>query len=277
VSPPPPPPPFVAQALGDQEFRAFSAWIYRESGIHLGEQKKALVAGRLASRLRHHGLQRFGDYYELLHSPLHAPERQIAVDLLTTNETYFFREPRHFDFLRDQIVPAHAGGKPLRVWSAACSSGEEPYSIALVLRSTLGDGPWDILASDLSSRVLERARTARYAMARASHIPPALLHAHCLKGTGRHEGVFAIAPEVAARVRFMQVNLNAPLPQLGEFELVFLRNVMIYFDAPTKQAVLDRVLACLRPGGHLLIGHSESLAGLRTGLKAVAPATYLKP
>lgn len=274
---PPPPPPLVPAGIGELEFRAFSAWIYREAGIHLGEQKKALVAGRLASRLRHHGLQRFGDYYELLHSPRQAPERQIAVDLLTTNETYFFREPRHFDFLRERIVPAHAGGKPLRVWSAACSSGEEPYSVALTLRSTLGERPWEILASDLSSRVLERARSARYAMARASHIPTALLHAHCLKGTGVHEGQFAIAPEVASRVRFMQVNLNGPLPHLGEFELILLRNVMIYFDAPTKQGVLDRVLACLRPGGHLMIGHSESLAGLRTGLQPVAPATFLKP
>ncbi|WBY00219.1 protein-glutamate O-methyltransferase CheR [Ramlibacter tataouinensis] len=275
MSPAPPPP--LAQAIGEQEFRAFSTWLHREAGIHLGEQKKALVAGRLASRLRHHGLQRFGEYYELLHSPRHAPERQIALDLLTTNETSFFREPRHFDFLRERIVPAHAGGKPLRVWSAACSSGEEPYSIALVLCSTLGDRPWEVLASDLSSRVLERARQARYPMARAGQIPTALLHAHCLKGTGRHEGQFAVAPEAASRVRFQQVNLNGPLPALGEFELILLRNVMIYFDASTKQAVLDRVLACLRPGGHLLIGHSESLAGLRTGLRPVAPAIYLKP
>ena len=264
--------------ITDGEFHDLRAWIHRQAGIHLSDQKKALVCGRLAPRMRHYQLSRFTDYFRLLQDGAHPGEPQVAVDLLTTNETHFFREPRHFEFMRDCLVPEHrASGKPLRVWSAACSSGEEPYSIAMTLASAMGGVPWDVLASDLSSRVLERARTAHYAMARARTIPPEHLLAWCLKGTGVHEGTFIVGPEVTSRVRFMQVNLNEALPRLGEFDLVFLRNVMIYFDSATKQQVVQRILSCLRPGGHLLIGHSESLTTLACGLKPLAPSIYRKP
>ena len=266
-----------AEAISDREFRDIRAWIYQRAGIHLSDQKKALVSGRLASRLRHYQLTHYGDYFHLLQTGLHPDEPQVAVDLLTTNETHFFREPRHFDFLRDQIVPLHPVRRPLRVWSAACSSGEEPYSIGMTLASALGDHPWDVLASDLSSRVLERARTGHYPMARAKTISRECLLAHCLKGTGRHEGTFLVAPHVASRVQFSQINLNEPLPRVGEFDVIFLRNVMIYFDPGTKQRVMDRVLACLRPGGHLMIGHSESLTSIDSAMKSVAPAIYRKP
>lgn len=268
----------AAPQITDGEFRDLRAWIYRQAGIHLSDQKKALVCGRLAPRMRHYRLARFADYFRLLQDGGHPGEPQVAVDLLTTNETHFFREPRHFDFVREQVVPAHrASGRPLRVWSAACSSGEEPYTIGMVLASSMGAVPWDVLASDLSTRVLERARTAHYPMARAKTIPREHLLAHCLKGTGAHDGTFIVGAEVTSRVRFMQVNLNESLPRLGEFDLVFLRNVMIYFDAPTKQQVVQRILSCLRPGGHLVIGHSESLATLACGLKPLAPSIYRKP
>lgn len=264
--------------ISDGEFRDLRAWIYRRAGINLSDQKKALVCGRLAPRMRHYRLTRFADYFHLLQNGAHPGEPQVAVDLLTTNETHFFREPRHFDFVRDHIVPEHrTSGRPLRVWSAACSSGEEPYSIAMTLARAMGGVPWDVLASDLSSRVLDRARRAHYPIARAGTIPREHLLAHCLRGTGAHEGTFIIDPEVAGRVRFMQVNLNEALPRLGEFDLVFLRNVMIYFDAPTKQQVVQRILACLRPGGHLVIGHAESLAMLSCSLRPVSPSIYRKP
>ena len=266
-----------APAISDREFQALRGWIYRQAGIHLSDAKKALVCGRLATRLRHHQLARYGDYFQLIEDGRHPEEAQMAVDLLTTNETHFFREPRHFDFLRDRVVPAHDARRPLRVWSAACSSGEEPYSIAMTLASSLPGRPWEVLASDLSTRVLERARHAHYPMARAKTIPPDWLRQHCLKGTGRHEGTFIVAPEVAGRVRFSRINLNEPLPDLGAFDVIFLRNVMIYFDGPTKQQVTQRVLSCLRPGGHLLIGHSESLTHVNGTMKAVAPAVYRKP
>lgn len=267
-----------APQISDGEFRDLRGWIHRQAGIHLSDQKKALVCGRLAPRMRHYQLARFADYFRLLQDSAHPGEPQVAVDLLTTNETHFFREPRHFDFLREQIVPGHrSSGKPLRVWSAACSSGEEPYSIAMTLASTMGGVPWEILASDLSTRVLERARTAHYPMARAKTIPREHLLAYCLKGTGAHEGTFIVGPEVTSHVRFMQVNLNEALPRVGEFDLVFLRNVMIYFDASTKQQVVARMLSCLRPGGHLVIGHSESLATLACSLKPLAPSIYRRP
>lgn len=264
--------------ITDGEFRDLRAWIHRQAGIHLSDQKKALVCGRLAPRMRHYRLSRFADYFRLLQDGAQPGEPQVAVDLLTTNETHFFREPGHFDFLREHIVPAHrSSGRPLRVWSAACSSGEEPYSIAMTLASGMGGVPWDVLASDLSTRVLERARTAHYPMARAKTIPREHLLAHCLKGTGAHDGTFIVAPELTGRVRFMQVNLNQTLPRIGEFDLVFLRNVMIYFDPATKQQVVERILSCLRPGGHLMIGHSESLATLACSLKPLAPSIYRKP
>src|SRR6185369_8779910 len=219
----------------------------------------------------------YGDYFELLQNGAHRDEPQIAVDLLTTNETHFFREPRHFDFLRDRILSQHLPSRPFRVWSAACSSGEEPYSIGMTLASALGDNPWEVLASDLSSRVLERARSGHYPMARARTIPQDSLVAHCLKGTGRHDGTFLVAPHVASRIRFSQINLNAPLPGTGEFDVIFLRNVMIYFDAQTKQQVMGRVIERLCAGGHLMIGHSESLANVESAMRPVGPAIFRKP
>ena len=141
--------------LSDQEFARFRNFIHGAAGISLAPTKKSLVAGRLAKRLRHHGLTSFGDYYHLVSSE--RAERQIAVDLLTTNETHFFREPRHFDLLRDQFLPAHPRDRLLRVWSAACSSGEEVYTLAMVLADTLGDASWEVLGSDISTRVLEQA------------------------------------------------------------------------------------------------------------------------
>lgn len=267
-----------AEAITDREFREIRSWIHQRAGIHLSDQKRALVCGRLASRLRHHQLAHYGDYFALLQDAAHPEEHQIAVDLLTTNETHFFREPRHFDYLRDRIAPMHPTSRAsFRVWSAACSSGEEPYSIGMTLAGALGASPWEVLASDLSSRVLARARNGLYAMTRARTIPHEVLVAHCLKGTGRHDGTFVVAPHIASRVQFSQINLNEPLPAVGAFDVIFLRNVMIYFDCATKQQVMDRVIERLRPGGHLMIGHSESLSTVQTALKSVAPAIYRKP
>ncbi len=264
-------------AIGDREFRDLRAWIHRQAGIHLSDQKKALVSGRLAARLRHHGLGSYGEYFRLLTDVRHPGERQLAIDLLTTNETHFFREPAHFDFLREHIAVRPPGGRALRIWSAACSSGEEPYSIAMALAAALPLERWEVFASDLSSRVLERARTALYPIERARTIPGPYLHDHCLKGTGRHEGTFMVAPQVANRVQFAQINLNQPLPAIGDFDAIFLRNVMIYFDGPTKQQVVERVAGLLRRGGHLIVGHAESLTIMRTTLRPVKPSIYRRP
>ena len=262
--------------ISPSEFKQFKDWIYQVAGINLSEHKHALVMGRLASRLRHHLVASHGEYFRLLMSGKFTDEAQIAVDLLTTNETHFFREPKHFDFLRQRVLPSHPATRPLRVWSAASSSGEEPYSIAMTLAAALGERPWAVLASDLSHRVLERARSGHYAMARAKTIPMELLRAYCLKGVGAEDGTFLIDPKIRKRVQFMQVNLNGALPDLGEFDVIFLRNVMIYFDLPTKQQVIARILKHLRPEGYLFIGHSESLHAVSDVLKSVMVSIYRK-
>ena len=262
--------------ISEREFHAIRAWIREAAGINLSEQKKALIVGRLAARLRHHGLESYGQYFDLLQSGTQ-PEVQIAVDLLTTNETHFFREPKHFDFLREKILPGHPTGRPFRVWSAASSTGEEPYSIAMTLADSLGDAPWEVIASDLSSRVLARAETGHYAIARTKTIPRAYLQRYCLKGVASQEGTFLIDPRLRGRVRFMQANLVAPLPQLREFDVIFLRNVMIYFDTPTKRQVVSRMLPHLAHGGHIIVGHSESLNGVSDAVKSVQPSIYRRP
>jgi len=264
-------------SISEQEFQDIRGWIYERAGINLSNQKRALVMGRLASRLRHHQLASYGEYFEMLRGGAYPGELQIAIDLLTTNETHFFREPKHFDFLRDKILARHLPGRTLRVWSAASSSGEEPYSIAMTLAAALGEGPWEVLASDLSSRVLERARNGHYAMARAKTIPQPLLQAYCLKGIGSQEGTFLVEPKIRSRVKFMQVNLVERLPDLGELDVVFIRNVMIYFDMQTKREVVARIVPLLRSGGHLFVGHSESLNGVSEALKVVQPSVYRKP
>ncbi|OJZ19961.1 MAG: SAM-dependent methyltransferase [Thiobacillus sp. 65-29] len=264
-----------ASALSDQDFGEFQRLLYRLAGISLSPAKKALVCGRLAKRLKHHSLDSYRDYLRLLTSGREPEELQTALDLLTTNETYFFREPKHFEFLQ-QILAERRPGAPFRVWSAACSSGEEPFSIAMLLADRLGEAPWEILASDISTRVLERARSGLYAMERAQHIPQRYLKEYCLRGVGSQAGRFLIDRRLRARVNFRQINLNETLPQLGEFDVVFLRNVMIYFDTDTKARVVQRIAATLKRGAHLLIGHSESLNGVTDALAVVRPSVYRK-
>lgn len=266
-----------ATALKDGEFQQFQTWLYRIAGINLSPAKKALVAGRLGKRLKHHQLDSYGEYFQLIMGHGAASELQVALDLLTTNETYFFREPKHFAFLREQVLPKVAAGKTLRLWSAACSSGEEPYSLAMTLADSLGNSPWEILASDISSQVLAQARTGHYPLARARGIAQPLLVKYCLKGTGRQEGTFLIERSLRERLHFMQINLNQTLPNIGEFEVIFLRNVMIYFDQPTKQQVLARLLPRLKSGGYFIVSHSESLNGISDALQLISPSIYRKP
>ena len=265
-----------AFTITDQEFAQFQAFVYREAGIHLSPAKKPLVAGRLLKRLNHYQLARYSDYFRLLMHGDDRTELQMALDLLTTNETSFFRELKHFEILRAQVLPDRLPGRTFRVWSAACSSGEEPYSLAMVLADCLGNSPCDILASDISSRVLAQARSGHYALERAPQIPQRYLAAYCLKGVGSQTGTFLIDKTLRQRVQFQSINLNATLPRIGEFDAVFLRNVMIYFDTQTKRQVVDRILTVLRPGGYFFIGHSESLQGLTEQVTMVQPTVYRK-
>ena len=266
-------------AINDQEFSQFQKLIYQLAGINLSSAKKALVSGRLAKRLIQYNLNSYGDYFKLLTASHNADELQVAVDLLTTNETYFFREPKHFDFLRTQILARHKPGNPFRVWSAACSSGEEPYSIAMVLADHLGDSQWEVVASDISTRVLAKARTGHYPMDRTDGISREHLSRYCLKGVGSQENTLLVEQKLRSRVNFMQVNLNQTLPRLGEFDVIFLRNVMIYFNQETKRQIVQRILPLLKRGGHFVISHSESLNGVAGTdmLYPLAPSIYRKP
>lgn len=263
--------------LQDKEFAQFRDLIYRIAGISLSPAKKPLVTSRLAKRLIHYGLTSYGEYFHMITAANDKTELQMAVDLLTTNETHFFREHKHFDFLRQRILPERKPGKTLRIWSAACSSGEEPYSIAMLLDEVLGNAPWEIVASDLSMRMLEMARIGLYPIQRVLEIPSCYLTNYCLKGTGSHEGALLIERQLRERVQFMQHNLTETPPNLGMFDVIFLRNVMIYFDQDTKRQVVSRLLSLLRPGGHFMIGHSETLNGITNDVRLVQPAVYLKP
>lgn len=264
-------------ALSDQAFRQFQTMIHDIAGISMSPAKKPLVSGRLAKRVKHYGMASYEDYFRLLMDNGGDGELQVAIDLLTTNETYFFREPKHFDFLRDKILPGHKQGKPFRVWCAASSSGEEPYTIAMILADVLGDAAWELIASDLSTRVLETAKTGLYPMERAEDIPKHYLTRFCLKGVGRQEGKFLVDKALRSRVQYRQINLNESFPVLGEFDVIFLRNVMIYFDMETKRQVVKRILPLLRPGGFFIVSHSESLNGVIDELKIVTPSIYRKP
>lgn len=261
--------------LSDAEFLQFRTLIHQIAGISLSDAKKQLVSARLAKRLQVFNLNTYGAYYKVLMKD--ATELQVAVDMLTTNETYFFREPKHFDFLRDVALPELRGSGPLRVWSGACSSGEEPYTLAMVLADSLGGRPWEIVASDISSRVLETARQGRYPLEGTRGIPQALLNKYCLKGVGANHGCFMVEPALASRIDFQAINLNNPLPKLGMFDVIFLRNVMIYFDSETKVQVVKRLVSHLKPGGYFLVSHSESLNGVTDELRLVKPSIYRRP
>jgi chemotaxis protein methyltransferase CheR len=264
--------------ITEQEFHQLRRLLYQTAGISLAESKKLLVVGRLNKRLHSHGYDSFTPYLRRIVAGDES-ELRVMIDLLTTNETSFFRESKHFDLLREQVLARPDRQPPISVWSAACSSGEEPYTIAMVLMNSLGPSvPWDITATDISTRILDRAQTAHYAMERAQNIPADYLRKYCLKGVRSQEGTFLIAPELRERVRFRHLNLTQPLPnEIGSFDYVFLRNVMIYFDLETKKKVVSAILPKLRKGGYFFVGHSESLNGVNNQLAPVSPSVYRKP
>lgn len=263
--------------ISTHDFARFQRLIHRLTGIHLAEAKKSLLCGRLGRRLKSRGVASYGEYYDLVASGRDAQELETCINLITTNETYFFREPKHFEHLRDHILAQVPRGQPLRVWCAACSSGEEAYTLAMVLAEARSlSAPWEVLASDISTAVLRRAVAARYAMEQAERIARPLLQRYCLKGVGDEAGSFLIDAPLRQRVKFAQINLSVPLPELGQFDVIFLRNVMIYFPPEVKRAVVARLAACLKPGGHLFVGHAETLGGLSEELRPVATTIYRK-
>jgi chemotaxis protein methyltransferase CheR len=268
----------IETTITNQEFGLFQRLIYKIAGISLSDEKKILLVGRLTRRLTQYELASFGEYYRMLATGNFPEEVQTMVDLLTTNETYFFREPKHFEFLRDEVIARRSSATTFRVWSAASSSGEEAYSIAMTLAETLPNAPWEVVGSDISTKVLAKAVAGHYSLARTEGIPPGHLRKYCLKGVRANSGTFLMAPELRKKTSFQQINLMHPVDAgIGDFEVIFLRNVMIYFDPETKARVVHNLLPRLRPGGYLIIGHSETLNGITDRVAPIRPTIYRKP
>ena len=262
--------------LSNEQFRYVSGLVTGISGIQLPRGKESLVRARLARRVRALGLASMQEYLDAVERDTTRAELAEMVDALTTNKTSFFREIQHFRLLQRSLLPDLARGHaPIRIWSAGCSTGEEPYSIAMVAREALGRVATHvhILATDISSRVLERARGAEYDVAALRDVPAALQDVHFEPVPGAASRL-RIARPTGALVQFVRLNLMGEWSMRNAFDVIFCRNVMIYFDKPTQERLVARFTALLAPGGHLMVGHSESLSGLRHDLDYVQPATY---
>lgn len=249
-------------AMSDEDFQFIVQLIAQRSGIALSEVKRNLVYSRLARRLRTLKLKSFSSYCRVLTND-DGSELEQFVNALTTNLTAFFREPKHFEFLSETLLPAVRKAPdhtPLRIWSAGCSTGEEAYSLAMTLEGALPDSQdARILATDLDSSVIARARTGVYESSRVQSIPETRLKQWFQRGTGLNEGRVRVRPAIRERVTFRQLNLMEPWPMRKPFDIIFCRNVVIYFDRETQRRLFDRFADQLRPGGYLFVGHSETL------------------
>lgn len=273
----------LPRELGEGEFRLFQRLVYREAGIFLGDAKRTLVAGRLSGRLRELGLRSYSAYHRLV---AHGDGDELAtmLDCICTNETHFFREGHHFDFLAEHWLPARraaalqGGSRRIHIWSAGCSSGEEPYSLAMLLLDKLGDpGNWDleILATDLSRRVLNQARLGVWTIDRASEIREEYRKRFMLRGTQSQAGWMKAGDDLRKIIRFARLNLNdSSYEDVGVYDLIFCRNVLIYFDTASRTAVINRLLSHLHPNGYFFLGHSETVSGITNQLRTVAPSIY---
>lgn len=277
--------PVQLEPISDKEFGQFQKLIYEEAGIFLSPAKKALLTGRLARRLRDLRLVRFGDYFRYVQEDRSGGELVLLLDAIATNETQFFREPRQFEHLEQNIFAdweqaAQQGlrQRTVRIWSAACSSGEEPYSLAMSLLTRFpADQGWsiDILATDISTKILARAQAGIWPIARAAQIPEHYRKRFMLRGTGAHEGQMKAGNEVRLPLTFERLNLNDEhYPVQGKFDAIFCRNVLIYFSPESRGRVICRLLDLLVPGGYLFLGHAESLNGMSDRVHSVAPAVY---
>jgi len=264
--------------LNEAEFQHIRRLAHSHFGLDLKEGKQALVMARLGKSMRREGFRSYEQYCRHVEADTTGQALAELGDALTTNFTSFLREPAHFDFLRSTVFPELAGRRSVEIWSAACSTGEEPYSILFTALEKLAPGvDVRIVATDISTRALEAARRATYQAERTQGLPEEWLRRYFLKGSGEWEGWLRLKTEYRARVQTRRFNLiSDPLPP-AHFPVVFCRNVMIYFDKATQAAVVRRLSAALEPEGYLMIGHAESLAGVEHDLEYVKPAIYRKP
>jgi chemotaxis protein methyltransferase CheR len=259
------------------EFETIRKMAYEFCGVDL-DGKQVLVSARLGKKVRELGLPSFDAYIDYVRKDSDA--FTLMIDALTTNHTSFFREMKHYEFLHQTVLPNLAPNSKLNFWSAACSSGEEPYTIAFSMMQAWGDSMLSrvsITATDISTRVLQKAKRGMYPASTLTSVPPDLMKKCLLKGTGKYVGECLVKPEIRNLVEFRQLNLLKDVSSVGPFEVIFCRNVMIYFDIPTQQTVVDNLVSRLAPGGYLFIGHAESLNGIRHSLKYIRSAIFRKP
>lgn len=265
----------------DRDFRCLQRLVLRHTGITLSPAKRDMLYSRLARRLRALGLRRFKEYCALLQEDGDSEELRHFTNAVTTNLTAFFREPHHFDYLRDEFLPAmierRADQRRLRIWSAGCSTGEEPYSIAITLAETM-PRDWDvrILATDLDSNVLDRARQGIYSEERTAEVPERLKRKWFLRGRAAHQGKVRVRRELRDMIRFRQLNLMHEWPMRGPFDAIFCRNVIIYFDKPTQSRLMDRFADILADDGRLFLGHSETLYRVTDRFQLLGRTIYRK-
>ena len=265
----------MSTKLTDKEFQLFKDFIHKVSGILMKQEKKVLVESRLAKRLRHYDCDSYKEYYDILINDM--AEQQTFIDIITTNETSFFREMHHFEFLKNQVLPSKTS--PVRIWSAAFSIGAEAYSTAMVCDDTLASKniKFEILCSDINAEVLNTAQKGLYPIKFASQIPQNYLKKYCLKGRDSYTGSFLINDTLKNNFLFKRVNLLEQVSSdFGEFDVIFLRNMLIYFDTPEKKMIVENVASRLKKGGYLLLGHSESLFNITNCVSQLKPTIYTK-
>ncbi|MBL8174177.1 MAG: protein-glutamate O-methyltransferase CheR [Bryobacterales bacterium] len=266
-------------ALSAGEFREISRMAYEYAGLDLGENKTQLVLARLGKKLREMQIPTFSEYCRRVREDRTGESMVAMIDALTTNHTSFLREGAHFDFLSRVVLPELAGRTQVAIWSAACSTGEEPYSIVFTALEAMGlDGmrKLRVLATDISTKALGKAAQAVYPMERMKGMRQDWMSRYLMRGTGRWEGHCQVKKKVRDLVEFRRQNLMESFSHLGPFQVIFCRNVMIYFDRETQQDLVRRLAGRLEPGGYLFTGHAESLNGLDQPLQYVQPATYRK-
>ncbi len=264
--------------LSKNQFTKICEIVYGTCGINLKKGKEALVRARLMKRLRAVKVAGVNEYLQFIESKEGCRELALFIDVMTTNKTSFFRESEHFNYLRDQILP-ELNGHRLRFWSAACSSGEEPYTLAMWLKEHMPDIDSKdllILATDISKRMLEKARMAVYPRETLQNLPSPQFKKYFTKLNGQDSGGFQVINDVRKLVRLSWLNLLESWPMKGPFNVIFCRNVMIYFDRPTQQTLINRFWELLEPGGYLFVGHSEGLSAIKHNFQYMRPATYRK-
>ncbi len=274
----------AASELRDIDFGRIRRLVYEKCGINLHEGKKELVSARLGKRLREGNFKSFAEYYRYVTSDKGTDELVRMLDSISTNLTYFFREGSHFQKL-SVILPMMAktaaalrNPPKLRIWSAACSTGEEPYSLAITVMECLQKTPVDvkILATDISTSVLETAKRGVYSEEKLKDISPAIIKSCFQSGTGKSKGLYRVKKELRDMVYFKRFNLMEEPPEDSYFDVIFCRNVMIYFDKTTQGALVVRMYRCLLKGGYFFVGHSESLTSLNHHFKYIEPSVYRK-